>query len=126
MEFKQLKYLIRYGENNRIEFKQIPCDGLYKTMCAFLNTDGGIIVVGVDDHGDIIGYKPSKRMLEIFHEKTSHWGREWFREEILRVGSRSIWAIIVKPFSKVDIGHSTAQWNGFEYVRIGSSTRKKL
>jgi len=59
--------LIRTGENKRIEFKQIfsktEGSGSYKvveTIVAFLNTEGGTILVGIADDGAIIGLEEDK------------------------------------------------------------------
>jgi len=55
---ERIKKLISGGENQKVEFKeatfQFPRD-TYETICAFLNTDGGIILLGVDDDGNIQG-----------------------------------------------------------------------
>ena len=55
---EQIKKLIAEGENQRVEFKealfQFPKDA-YATVCAFLNTDGGFLFLGVQDNGTITG-----------------------------------------------------------------------
>ena len=55
---EQLKNIIRDGEGLTVEFKecrtQINRD-VYETVCAFLNRNGGHIVLGVDDKGNITG-----------------------------------------------------------------------
>ena len=55
---EQLKSIIRDGEGLTVEFKecrtQINRD-VYETVCAFLNRNGGHIVLGVDDNGNITG-----------------------------------------------------------------------
>ena len=63
-----IQRLIRDGESNRLEFKSTLRTNLetgetdkrmekavLKTIVAFLNTDGGNLLIGVDDDGDIIG-----------------------------------------------------------------------
>jgi len=54
----RIKNLIKQGEGIRIEFKeaknQLPTD-TFDTICAFLNRDGGDLLLGVNDKGDIIG-----------------------------------------------------------------------
>ena len=42
-------------EGSTVEFKQQWTDGIKKTMVAFANTNGGIIYIGVDDDGSVIG-----------------------------------------------------------------------
>ncbi len=42
-------------ENEQIEFKARFTNELYKEVIAFANTDGGMIKVGVDDNGNVVG-----------------------------------------------------------------------
>ena len=64
----RIKSLIRMGESKSIEFKQTFCldvvngtkesrieDSAIKTVAAFLNSDGGTLLVGVHDDGQITG-----------------------------------------------------------------------
>ena len=48
---------IHLGEDSTIEFKrQLPRrDSLADEIAAFANARGGVILIGVDDHGDIVG-----------------------------------------------------------------------
>ena len=40
-----------------IKFKEIMIDDIDKEIISFLNTNGGIIYIGVKDNGEIIGVK---------------------------------------------------------------------
>ncbi|MBP1566109.1 MAG: putative DNA binding domain-containing protein [Oscillospiraceae bacterium] len=42
-------------ETENIEFKSDITNDIYKKVIAFANTDGGIIYIGVDDNGNVIG-----------------------------------------------------------------------
>jgi len=42
-------------ETENIEFKSKFTDDIYKEVIAFANTDGGIILVGIDDSGNAVG-----------------------------------------------------------------------
>jgi len=42
-------------ESQTLEFKKKNCEGVRKTVVAFANTDGGKLMIGVDDDGTIIG-----------------------------------------------------------------------
>lgn len=57
MKMKDLKNLIRMGEGPFLEFKQyVPSpEKIAREICAFANTSGGTILVGVDDKGQILG-----------------------------------------------------------------------
>ena len=72
----EIATLIRKGENNEIEFKssirwdfkhrRINKDlehEIAKTICAFGNTKGGKLLIGIDDIKTIIGLKPEYKLL---------------------------------------------------------------
>ena len=42
-------------ESERIEYKSQMIDDIYKEVIAFANTDGGVIYLGIDDQGNLIG-----------------------------------------------------------------------
>jgi len=47
--------LIKKGESETLEFKENLGEDVIVTSCAFANTSGGIILVGVDRKGLVIG-----------------------------------------------------------------------
>ena len=58
MRTDEIKYIIKNGENIRVEFKvsknKLPSN-LFETICAFLNTKGGVILLGIEDDGNLLG-----------------------------------------------------------------------
>lgn len=42
-------------KSESIEFKSQFTDEIYKEVIAFANTDGGIVYVGIDDNGNVVG-----------------------------------------------------------------------
>lgn len=42
-------------ESERTEYKSHLVDDIYKEVIAFANTDGGVIYIGIDDHGNVTG-----------------------------------------------------------------------
>lgn len=42
-------------ENGEIEFKQNPNAAMFKTLSAFTNTEGGFVMIGVSDSGEVTG-----------------------------------------------------------------------
>ena len=42
-------------ENERIEYKSRMIDDIYKEVIAFANTEGGVIYLGIDDRGNVVG-----------------------------------------------------------------------
>ena len=65
MTQEELIKVIVKGENEKIEFKEarntLP-RSFFETVCAFLNHDGGIILLGVADNKEIIGVDSEKAM----------------------------------------------------------------
>lgn len=47
--------LIMRFESESVEFKQELTEGIYKEVIAFANTEGGVIYLGVDNEGNVIG-----------------------------------------------------------------------
>lgn len=62
MDIHQITEMLNAGEGLKIEFKiaknSIP-SSLYETVVSFSNTDGGTILLGVDDDGSVIGIDDS-------------------------------------------------------------------
>ncbi len=61
MNLTQVLQEINSGEGLHREFKKAESElpaNLFETVCAFLNTDGGIIILGVEDDGNITGIEP--------------------------------------------------------------------
>jgi predicted HTH transcriptional regulator len=59
MDLREIKYLVRQGENEHVEFKKKinHPDKVIRELVAFANTNGGTLLVGVDDNGEISGLK---------------------------------------------------------------------
>ena len=51
-------------ESQQIEWKWSWQDEYLKWLCGYANTEGGILYIGVNDDGYVVGIKDSKRMLE--------------------------------------------------------------
>ncbi len=57
MKINDILEILSLGKNQNIEYKT-TCDNIDligKTICAFLNSGGGYIIIGIDDNGTIIG-----------------------------------------------------------------------
>jgi len=57
-----LKEIISTGESSTVQFKEKinSVDALAAEICAFANTKGGLIVVGVNDTGQVVGLAPTE------------------------------------------------------------------
>lgn len=57
MHLAQLKKIVAQGESDTVEFKKSTSllSAAFKTICAFLNNKGGMVLIGVTEQGKIIG-----------------------------------------------------------------------
>jgi len=70
---EEIKDLIRGGEGPKIEFKvdleREHKDEFLETVIAFSNTNGGLIMLGINDNGQIKGYKGDEdSILKMIHD----------------------------------------------------------
>lgn len=123
----ELLELIDDGEGRGLEFKRgLPRDErLARTLCAFANTRGGLLLVGVNDDGSLAGApRPRETMAEI-----RRVGQEFLdppidiHTVIARCEDRSIVVarITVSPARPHRVLHSTE--DDEIVVRVGSSNR---
>ena len=58
---ERVQEILKAGEGLTIEFKtcwQEVNRNVYETICAFLNRNGGHLVLGVNDEGQVVGIDP--------------------------------------------------------------------
>jgi len=67
-------HLLSAGASRQLEFKASvePTDAIARTVCAFLNTTGGVVIVGVDGHGtpDGLANQMQCKALDAFLHRT--------------------------------------------------------
>lgn len=122
----KIKQAIIDGESLFVEFKQeLPnIDALTAEICAFANTEGGIIVLGVMDNGEIKGLNSNQtKQLE---EQIMNIARQNIIPEISL--SFCIHEINKKKIIGIEIPKSLSrphQTNkGIFYIRVGTTKRK--
>jgi ATP-dependent DNA helicase RecG len=117
-----IKNLIKQGESGQLEFKEVVRkEEIAKTLCAFLNAEGGTLLLGVNDDGKILGINEAE-----MHEAEL---REYLFQSIIpeapvtvfveQVGLKKILALKVWNGSKPPY-----IFNGEIFIRRGSSTMK--
>lgn len=75
MTSKRLLTLIEKGENQNLEFKQrfSSFNKIAKEFIAFANTNGGIVLFGVEDDGSIYGVESEKEETELIKETAENY-----------------------------------------------------
>ena len=92
MTHDDLKRLVLLGEGPRLEFKnRVPRpERIAREVIAFANTDGGTVLIGVDDDGTILGLRDAEE--ELFSLSNALRGRVSPEPEVeieaVRVGAR--------------------------------------
>lgn len=124
MDKKTAKEIIDKGESLEVEFKQPfhSFQEIAETICAFANTEGGILFLGVKNNGQIFGVKEDidEVQQKISNTNNNIHSAPIIRIETLRIDSETIIAVIVHK-TDVSTFHS---YKGSIYVRIGTTTQK--
>ena len=58
------------GETQNLEWKSSWRDDYLKWICGFANAQGGVLVIGKNDRGEIVSVKDPLRLLEEIPNKT--------------------------------------------------------
>lgn len=113
---KQLKFLIDQKEGYNLEFKESFSEGLSKEICAFANANGGKILLGISDNGNIKGIRITNRLKSQIHDLA----RNFDPQLSLSLKESNDVLVIVIPEGK-DKPYST---NGRYYLRNGSNSQQ--
>ena len=106
----ELLNLINGGENLRVEFKKSTNEitkDVYDTVCSFSNRDGGTIILGVKDNGEILGIHPDvlDRMKKDFVTSINNGQKInpplYLQPETYKVNGRALLVIQVPSGSQV-------------------------
>ena len=130
---EDIKRQMRLGEDNRWEFKEIVFagnvpkgprrDDLADELAAFANTDGGVVLCGVTDNGEVEGMSREQmdELERLLTEICTDTIKPSIRPAIFR---REIEE--GKPFLLVEVplGYALHDSPGGGYHRVGSSKRK--
>lgn len=108
---------LKQNESQTIEFKPTWRYEYYKWICAFANTDGGKLLIGVDDNGKPVGIKVSKKLIEELPNK--------FRDIQGIIPNIKLEKEKEKDILIVEVQRSYApiSYHGRFYVRSGSTIR---
>ena len=121
MDKKNLLDLISLGESQNLEFKESFSSSeirkkIKNTICAFANTEGGKILVGVRDDGSICGVRTNNDILS----QSQQLGRQI--DPYLNLNVFLVETVLVIEVFRSSFVHSTN--NGTYFVRYGTDTQK--
>jgi ATP-dependent DNA helicase RecG len=118
MDGGELKKLLSFGETETVEFKASPNEVFYKTISAFSNTKGGIILLGVDRKGSITGVEPVSRFLEDLTNRIVNKISIYPEIETIDIKGKRVIAF------KVARSGFPVSYEGRYYERVGNTTRE--
>lgn len=126
----RVEVLLSRGEGPEIEFKQQLPDsdprGAMKTVSAFANGGGGVILFGVSDEGAILGLK-DQDLRKAVDRLTTLIGdhvrpRVHFAPELVTINDMPVLAVTVDPGQEPPYGVGTSDRNLVYYVRRGATS----
>ncbi len=129
MTKKGLLEIIATGENARVEFKRdsVQSESLAKEMSAMLNLGGGIILLGVEDTGQITGLTRNVRVIE---EKVMSTAQQNIQPSTIPVFMTTIAKDKLVGIVKVHAEGPSKPYkakrgkNWVSYIRVGTTSRE--
>jgi len=117
MNLSDLLNLIKAGESEHLEFKRSPGKDIQKVIIALANAEGGHILIGVDDDGNIVGTDIKKAMNIITNSLQSVIPSPKIFTNRFSIERKEVLVIEVK---KSDV---LCSMGGIAYIRIGAGIR---
>lgn len=105
-------------ETQNIEYKEKFSDSVLKTLCAFANTTGGKVILGISDNGVVKGVEVDNKTLRDITEKIVSKLGIHPNIEIKKKDKKRIIEI------KVDKSNIPISCEGKYYERVGNTTRE--
>ncbi len=105
-------------ESQTIEFKLVWKDEFMKWISAFANSDGGKLLIGVDDNGNPIGVKDSKKLLSDLPNKFRDILGIFPKIILEKIKGKEIISIEIEP------SHAPISYHGRFYIRSGSTIQE--
>jgi predicted HTH transcriptional regulator len=128
-EVLELQRLVSEGEGHQLEFKRKAShpEKIVREMIAFANTEGGTILIGVDDNGALAGIKyPDEELLSV-REALEMYIRQPFvyHDSLVTLSeNRYVLRIDIPPNLKRPILFWIDSKNSESYVRINDMSVK--
>jgi ATP-dependent DNA helicase RecG len=104
-------------ENQRVEWKESWRDEFLKTVCAFANSEGGVLVVGRNDKGKVVGLANAAKLLDDLPNKIRDLLGIMVDVNLREESTREYLEIVVEAYP------NPISYRGEYYVRSGSTTQ---
>lgn len=118
MNEKELKRLLVSEETETVEFKETSNEGFYKSISAFANTRGGIILLGIGKKGDVEGVESSSRFLEDLTNRMVNKLSVYPEVETMDIKGKRVIAV------KIARQGFLVSYERRYYERVGNTTRE--
>jgi ATP-dependent DNA helicase RecG len=105
-------------ESQTLEFKSVWRDEFLKHICAFANTQGGRLLIGIDDHGHVVGLNDVAKLLEDIPNKAISYLGIIVDLHLHEKEGKSYLEIVI-PTSSTPISYK-----GVYYIKSGSTKQE--
>jgi ATP-dependent DNA helicase RecG len=126
MTLSEIKKLARSGESETLEFKSTTAQikKACETLCGFLNHQGGVVLIGANDSGELQGQMVSDNTRqEIAHELSKFEPAVRIEEKYISLGRDRKNRQVISLRAKVG-EHKPYVYDGRPYERLGTTTRR--
>ncbi len=124
MNMESISALLKEGETETVEFKESlgKTQEIAKTIAGFANTHGGLLLIGVNSKGEIVGFKENSDRLQQTISAISQ-NVSPVPNLSIRVHSLKNRAVLAVKVSRAT-DHEYHTYDGAIYIRVGSTTRR--
>jgi len=129
MTIRELRSLVRKGESDHVEFKKkidYP-EKVVKEVIAFANTNGGDLLIGVEDNGEISGLKYPDEERFVLDNAIEAFCRPVIPFQVKQISVASNRSVLVYQIQKSEKRpHSLKYQTGKKdvYIRVGEKSIK--
>lgn len=110
--------MLKSGEDQSTEFKESWGESALRTLVAVANTNGGTMLIGVNDDAEVIGWPSNQRELQNITETIVSKTRIHPSLKVLSHGIRAVLQITVTR------ANVPVAYRGRYYKRVGNTTRE--
>lgn len=106
------------NENQHIEWKETWRDEYLKWICGFANAEGGVLVLGRNDKGQVVGVKDAHRLLQEIPNKTRDILGIIVDVNLVEEAGKELLEIVVEPYPY------PVSYKGEYHYRTGSTKQE--